>query len=137
MYLTAEDMRARYGEDVLVQITDADAWDAVAIARVNAAIADAGTIVDGYVSKYYQSSTSQAVPPLLARLTRDIAFADLQRSPTDEAKDRRTDAMRMLEQISRGLVKLDEGRGDLAAREGAVVVPDRPRTFSRDNLDGF
>lgn len=137
MYLTAEDMRARYGEDQLVQIVDADGWDALAIARVNAAIADASAIVDGYVAKYYQASPGTAVPPLLARLTRDIAFSDLQRSPTEEARDRRADAMAILDKISRGLVKIDEGRGDLPARAGALVVPDRPRTFSRDSLGGF
>lgn len=137
MYLTADDMRARYGEDLLVQIVDADAWDALAIARVNAAIADASVIVDGFVAKYYQSAPGTPIPPLLARLTRDIAFADLQRSPTEEATARRTDAMAMLDKISRGLVKIDEGRGDLPARPGALVVPERQRTFSRDNLGGF
>ncbi|WP_448660304.1 phage protein Gp36 family protein [Sphingomonas sp. CJ99] len=137
MYVTADEMRARYGEGLLVQITNADAWDAVAIAAVNAAVSDACVLADGYVAKYHQATPGVEAPPLLKRLVREIAFADLQQSPTEESAKRKADAIRTLEMISRGLVKLDQGEGNLPARDGAVIVPDRERIFSRDRMGGF
>jgi phage gp36-like protein len=136
-YATADDMRAEYGEEILVQLSDAPAWDSVAIARVNQKLASAATLIDGFVAKYYAAAPGVTVPPLLVAINCTMAYADLHRVLTEDAKDRRAEAIRQLEQISRGMIKLDDGRGDLPARGGAVIVPDRERTFSRDGLRGF
>lgn len=137
MYATADDMRARYGEAVLVQLTDAPAWDATAIAAVNVKLASATARADGYVSKYYAPAPGIGIPPLLTEIVCEIAFADLHRSPTEEANNRRKAAVADLVNISKGLLKIDSGAGDIPARAGAVIVPDRERTFSRESLRGF
>ena len=137
MFATADDMRARFGEDVLVQLTDQDGWNAQAIAAVNVKLATATSIVEGYVAKYHAPAPGPAVPPLLIELTCDLAYVRLHRALSDDLKDRRDQAMKQLKDISTGLLKIDQGLQDIPARGGAVIVPDRPRTFSRDSLEGF
>lgn len=138
MYVTADEMRSEYGEDILVQLTDAQSWDAEAIARVNAKLVGASAIVDGFVAKYYAVQSGTPVPELLKLITRRIAFKDLARVPTDDAKADHKWAMEMLGKIAAGLVKLDQGdTAALATRDGAVLVEDPGRTFSRDSLGGF
>jgi phage gp36-like protein len=138
MYATADDMRARFGEAKLVQLTDAPAWDGTAIAAINVQLHSASTRIDGYVAKYYGRASGVAVPPLLTELCCDIAFAGLTPNPTDEAKDRRKEAFGELEKIARGLIKLDGGEPDtLPARPGAIIVDDPGRTFSRESMKGF
>lgn len=137
MYANAEDMRARYGEDRLAQLADQPDWNAATIAFVNLKLAGATARADGYIAKYYAPAAGVAAPPLLVEIVCEIAFADLHRAPTDEATSRRKGAIADLVNISKGLLKLDDGRADLPARPGAIIVPDAPRTFSRDNLDGF
>ncbi len=137
MFATADDMRARFGEDVLVQLTDQDAWNAQAIAAIGVKIASATAIAEGYVAKYYAPAPGRAIPPLLTDIVCDLAFARLYREPPEAVKDRATDAMRQLRDISNGLIKIDQGAQDIPARPGAIIVPDTPRTFSRDRLGGF
>lgn len=137
MFATADDMRARFGEAELVQLTDQAEWSAQVIAAVNVAIATATSIVEGYVAKYHGAAPGRAVPPLLVELTCDLAYVRLHRAMTDDLKDRRDQAMRQLRDISNGLLKIDQGQQDIPARPGALIVPDRPRTFSRDTMEGF
>lgn len=138
MYATADDMRARFTEAKLVQLTDAASWDATAIAAIDVKLADASAIVDGYVAKYYAPAPEVGIPPILRMITCDIAFAELQAAPTDDAKDRRDRAYAQLRDISKGLIKLDGGEVEaLPAREGAIIVNDPGRTFSRDSMKGF
>lgn len=137
MYADANDMRAQYGEDVLVQLADAQSWDA-AVPRINVELANASLLVDGYVAKYYAAAPGVPRPPLLTRPTCEIAYCDLHRAPTEDALRRKGDAMKLLGQIATGMVRLDQGIPDsLPARQGAVIVPDAERTFSRDTLRGF
>ncbi|PTS73801.1 hypothetical protein DBR17_17780 [Sphingomonas sp. HMWF008] len=137
MYATADDMRARYGEQAIVQLTDTDSWGAATIAAVNVKLASATARADGYVARYYQQSLGVAVPPLLVEIVCEIAYADLHKAPTEEADKRRKLAIADLVNISKGLVKLDQGAAEIPSREGQVIVPDRVRTFSRDSLGGF
>jgi phage gp36-like protein len=137
MLATADDMRARFGEDVLVQLTDQAEWSAQAVAEVNVKIATATSIAEGYVAKYYAPAPGRAVPPLLVEIVCDLAYVRLHRAMSDDLKDRRDQAMKQLKDISTGLLKIDQGLQDIPARPGAVIVPDRPRTFSRDSLEGF
>ncbi len=136
MYATPDDMRASYGEDVLVQLTGEAAWGPGAIAKITVKLVDASVLADGFVGKYYAAGNG-AAPPLLKRLVREIAFAELWSNPTESVEKRKSDALAILDKISKGTVKIDEGRADLPAREGAVIVPERERTFSRDTLRGF
>ncbi|MFB0874573.1 MULTISPECIES: phage protein Gp36 family protein [unclassified Sphingobium] len=135
MFATAEDMRARFTD--LVELTDQAEWNAQAIAAVDMKLRLATSIAEGYVAKYHDPAPCRAIPPLLTDIVCDIAYARLHRSPSDSVKDREAAAMRLLRDISNGLVKIDQGKQDIPARSGALIVPDVPRTFSRDTLGGF
>lgn len=138
MYATANDMRDRYGEAVLIQLADAAAWDAACTAAIEKKLTAASVRADGYVAKCYQAKSGAPVPPLLIEIVCEIAFADLARNPTEEAKDRRKAAIADLVNISKGLVKLDQGDPTaLESRDGQVIVPDAERTFSRGRLVKF
>lgn len=138
MYATASDMRDRYGEARLIQLTDTAEWGAAAIAAIEVKLRDASVRADGYVAKYYQAAPGAPVPPLLVTIVCEIAYADLAANPTDEAKERRKEAIRDLVNISKGLIKLDQGDpAALEPREGQVLVPDADRIFSRDRLVSF
>ncbi|MGE4323985.1 MAG: phage protein Gp36 family protein [Sphingobium sp.] len=137
MLATADDMRARYTEQVMVELADAACWSDAVVAAIDVRLATASAIVEGYVAKYYAPAPERTVPPLLVELTCEIAFAKLHRAPPETVEKREAAAMRTLEKISTGLVKIDGGAQDLPSRPGAVIVPDRQRTFSRDSLGGF
>ena len=138
MYATADDMRAKYGEDILVQLADVPAWGEAAIAKIEQELSSAGDLIDGYVAKYYAPAPGLGVPPLLARISLEIAYCDLHRAPTEDALRRKSDAVKQLRDISTGMMRLDQGNSDLLpARTGAVIVPDATRTFSRNSLNGF
>ncbi|MEO6217757.1 MAG: phage protein Gp36 family protein [Sphingomonas sp.] len=137
MYATADDMRARFDEATLVQLTNTPSWGEACEAAIGVKLQRASIIIDGFVAKYYAPAPGIGTPPLLTEIECDIAYADLHKVPTDDAKDRRAAAMKLLEKIATGLIKLDNGEAVLPSRQGAVIVPATERTFSRDRLGGF
>jgi len=138
MYATAQDMRDRYGEAVLVQLTDTSTWGAATIAAIEVKLTDATFEADGYVSKYYKANSGTPVPPLLKMYVMRIAFADLAQNPTEEATKQRDRAIAALVKVSQGLIKLDQGDpAALESRDGQVIVPEAERTFSRNRLSDF
>lgn len=137
MLATADDMRARFGEARLVQLTDRSEWDAQCVAALGVQIAAVSVLVEGYVAKHYAPAPGRAVPPLLTEITCDLAYARLHIEPSEAVQKRASDAEKRLDKIASGLIKIDEGKQDLPARDGAVIVPDRERTFSRDRLRGY
>ncbi|MDF7776874.1 DUF1320 family protein [Sphingomonas sp. AOB5] len=137
MYATADDMRAEYGEQALVQLANAPSWDATVIAKVELKLATAAAEIDGYVAKVHAQAMGIAVPPLLRAINLTLAFAAMHSTRTEDVKDREAEVRRQLREIRDGILKLDEGRGDLPARDGAVIVPSRDRVFSRDTLGSF
>ena len=138
MYATANDMRDRYGEAVLVQLTNSDSWDDGCVAKVEVQLRAVSALVDGYVAKYYQATPGLTVPPLLVELTCPIAYCDLAANPTEHALKRKSESITHLRDISRGILKLDEGVPDsIPSREGQIIVPDAERIFSHDKLRGF
>ncbi|MCW3835974.1 DUF1320 domain-containing protein [Sphingomonas canadensis] len=138
MYSSPDEMRAAYGEAVLVQLADAEAWNDAAIATVASALADASAIADGWVARMYGPASGRPVPDLVKLCVREMAFAALHRSPTDDVRKRGEAAEKRLEKIGKGEMKIDGGDIDaLPAREGAILVEDPGRTFSRQTLAGF
>lgn len=135
MFATADDMRARFSD--LVELTGQAEWEAQAIAQVEMALRSATSIAEGYVAKYHDPAPGRPIPPLLTDIVCDIAYARMHRAPSDAIKDRESAALKLLRDISNGLVKIDQGLSDIPARSGALIVPDAARTFSRDTLGGF
>ncbi len=137
VYATLADMQATFQASDLVQLSDWDGTGDLDQARIERAIAKAGTKIDGYVAAKYGDRTGLPVPPMLTELACDIAFYNLHRAGVpDEVKDRHKAAIDTLRDIATGKIKFDEGVVTAApARPGAIHFKGRKR-FSRDELDG-
>jgi len=133
VYATLDDLRARYGDDELRQISDLDgAADAIDAGRVEQAIAVATDQVGSYLRKRYALPLT-TVPVSIVEATCIIArhwLATSGRSMPTEQMNRERDAqLRWLRDLASGLVTL-EGAAEVKASPGASArVSDRERRF--------
>lgn len=131
MYCTQADIEERFGSAELIQLTDrarSGVADSVAIAR---AIDDAEAEIDGYLSGRYTLPFA-TVPPVLTRLSCDIALYHLFSARRgggviDDVRNRYKDAVRLLENIGKGVITLGTppapaGRDDVAMMSSAACV---------------
>lgn len=139
-YAARQDMINRFGERDLIQLTDRRDPPAGVIddTVLNQAIADAEAEVNAYLSGRY-SMPLTSIPPVLVRLTCDIARyqlfgADL----TDEVRKRYDAAVAFLKSVAKGEATLG-----LDAAEEETVPEDGPdyqaedRVFNRTNLSDY
>lgn len=141
-YVTQQDLIDRFGQAELIQLTDrtnrpATTIDATAVGRH---IADAVSMIDGYLGKIYALPLG-TVPPALTKVAADLARYFLhgksaeKDSPVAQAY---RDAIRWLENVSKGLIVI-ENAGTIPGQAGSgriqVSAPDR--VFSRDSMKGF
>jgi phage gp36-like protein len=139
-YATQGQLIARFGEDMLVQLTDraeppAEAIDAAVVAD---ALADADAAIDGYLKGRYTLPLTET-PPLVRNLALAIAIYLMHRnSASEKVRNDYNDALRTLRDIAAGTVRLDVA-GVEPASSGAsgVRTNDRARPFTPDNLKGF
>jgi phage gp36-like protein len=139
MYVTLDDLLARFPEADLVQLTDDEGAGAIDVSRIDRAIASAGTIIDGYVAAKYRTG-QLPTPPLLTELAGDIVLFRLHErrdTPPERVSNAHDRALAMLAQIAKGTIKLDVGEETLAPRPGAVLVSRPTRLFGRDDMQGF
>lgn len=132
-YCTASDLRTRYGAEVDDLITR----DGVPQESILAtAIADADAEIDGYLAARYELPLPMT-PALLPRVACDLARYRLWGArASEEVRQRYEDALRVLEGLSRGTVRL--GLPDAstapaqpsmsAAKSGPAPVFDRAAT---------
>lgn len=128
-YATREDMIAVFGEDALIGLTGTyDAPDVISEPRLASAIDRASLIIDGVISARYPAGLDR-MPRLLSTLCCDLARYDLcgtgGRLMTDEVRDRKTDAYKLLGMIADGRVKLglDAAGETVDWGEGVQRVP--------------
>lgn len=139
-YASAKDLRDRYPERDLIQLTDEDG-ETLDCSRLTRALDDASAEIDGYLQGRYSLPLHQA-PEHLALLACDIAMYRLQvlrpLGDIEDARARYEDALRYLRQVARGEVQLGLSEDGHAARQGAGPEMISPRrTFSRDQMRGF
>lgn len=139
-YCTLEQLTDRFGERLLLQVTDraappAGVVDADVVAR---AIADTDAVIDGYLAGRYALPIA-AAPPQLVDLALTIAIYKLHPfAPDPKIKDDYDQALKTLLQISKGDFRLPlEGVEPAATGNSGVVTNDRARPFTEDNLTGF
>lgn len=139
MYCTLEDLLGQVSEQVLVGLTDDEGIGAVHVGRVEQAIADATARIDAYCQARYPVPFNP-VPAVIRRLCIDIAVYNLfsrrgfREDSADEAVIRRyKDAIRMLEQIATGSVRI--GAAQPPPSHGVAMVS-RPRVFGPE-LDAY
>ena len=142
-YATQQDLVDRFGAEELIQLTDRDNVPATTIDEtvVGKALIDADALIDSYVGKQYALPLA-TTPPILVRYAADIARFYLYGERADKDHPVRSAfdlALAWLKDVSRGLVKLDDGTGSEASAEGGGQVRfDAPdRVMSRDSLGEF
>lgn len=140
-YATLSDMTARFGAQLLIGLTDrgAVATGAVDEALVTKALADAGETIDGYLRAAGYQTPLGEVPGNVADLCLSIAVWKLYitEAPEKIAQDYR-DAIRALEAISKGVIKLAVAGVEPASTGGSgVQVTDRERPLTEATMKGF
>jgi phage gp36-like protein len=131
-------MVARFTERALVQLADEADWNDAARERVSWALDSASTKADGYLATIFAAGGATTIPPLITDIVCDLAFYALHTDPPKKVVADRDLALKMLEQIRDGKIKVDEGNVDaIAARPDAVLISDPGRIFSRDSMRGF
>jgi phage gp36-like protein len=138
-YAVISDLVSRFGETEIVQLTDRSnpPADAIDDTVAQPALDAASAMVDGYVSaKYALPLTS--FPLLLTEVTCDIAryrlYAD---EAPEQVKDRYRDAIKTLEGISSGRIKIDAAGVEPPSRSDVIETSGPGRLFSRRELGVF
>lgn len=139
-YCTQIQLEARYGEALLVEISDrADVptgtIDADLITR---AITDATALIDGYLAGRYALPLA-TVPALVTDLAQRIAIYYAHSNVASEkiGKDYEA-ALRQLKDIASGLIKLDAGGAEPAGSGASEVRTNDPeRPLSAATMKGY
>ena len=135
IYALTTDMEARFALEELIQLTDDAGTGAIDAARMGQALASASALVEGYVAAIYDLDPTVAVPLLLIDATCDIARHKLYRTtPPDDVVTRNASAIRVLEGIRKGTVKLDDGTPVLTPRPDRILVSEGNREMTRQKL---
>ena len=139
-YATLEQLTTRFGEALLLQLTDraqppAGAIDADVVAR---ALADTDAAIDGYLAGRYALPLAET-PALLVPIALAIAIYRLHPySAEDKIADDYKMAIADLERIAKGTIRLPvagiEPQGSAAS---GVVTIDRERDFTPENMRGL
>lgn len=144
-YCTQADIETLYGADELrfaLNLSGNAVLGAPELARVAAAIANADSLIDGYIAKNY-TLPLPLIPPVLKNFAIDITIYTLaarQGRPRDELRKRYEDAISFLKSVAKGDAELP-GIGGASATPAAeaedgsssgVQFVSRDRTFGRN-----
>jgi phage gp36-like protein len=139
-YTDLDQLTDRFGSKMLVNLTDRSdpRTDAVDTDIVDRALADTQAVIDGHlVGKYALPITD--VPPLIAELAATIAIYKLHiYTPDEKIGDDYKQALRSLESIAKGTIKLSiEGAPAAAGQSSGARLTDRKRPMTAANMTGF
>lgn len=138
-YATLSHLQARFGEQLLVEITDRGeaATGSVDLTVVDRALSDTDAMINGYLGRY--KLPLAVVPALLVDLAQVIAIYKLHRyTPNKKIEEDYKDALRILRDISTGLVRLSiEGAEPEGTGGNGVRITDRERPLTEANLKGY
>lgn len=132
-YATKQNMIDRFGEQLLIELTDrvTPLTNAIVDSVLNAALDEASALIDSYVSRRYDLPFSSA--PLVLRSTCEtIAFYKLHRGRhAEETRKEYEDALDFLRQLSTGTAILDVGGTEPVSAPAQAIADSAGRTFSR------
>jgi phage gp36-like protein len=139
-YASTQDLRDRYPERDLAQLTDPDGL-VVDEVRLSRALADASDEIDGYLQGRYRLPLAEA-PRVLKLVACDVAMYRLlvlrPLGDIEDARKRYEDSQRFLRSVAEGKVQMGLAESGAAAQEGSgpEVVSGRKR-FGADSMQGF
>lgn len=131
-YAAQADIDSRYGSDLLLTIADRDGDGVVDTDAVMLALADADDTINSHLAERYQLPLT-TVPSLLVKMAVDLAVYSLAALPTDEMRNRYSDAVKALKNIATGVQKLGLVPPPTTAGQSAVLVGPG-RMFSRGTV---
>lgn len=139
-YTTLADLTARYGNRMIVALTDRGEMSTGAIDAtvVDKSIAEADAVIEGYLANRYTLPVSP-VPGLLGDIALAIVAWKLHvAAPDPKIEADYKEALRTLRDIAAGVITLTVAGVDADESSAAgVEVTDRERPFTADNLKGF
>ncbi len=139
-YVTLSDLIARYGEPLLVTLTDRGelALGNIETGTVDRAIADTDAVIDGYLATRYALPLS-ASQPLLTDVAAAVAIWKLHvYAPDPKIEADYKAAVATLREISSGTIRLSAaGIAPAGTGTSGALVTDRERPFTAENLKGF
>ncbi len=139
-YATQQQLTARYGERLLLQVADrtdppAGAIDAAIVAQ---ALADTDAVIDGYLAGRYQLPLA-SIPPQLPPIAQSIAIYKLHvYEPEKKIADEYQAAIADLVRIANGVIRLAvAGIEPTSSGASGVETIDRERDFTPETMTGF
>ncbi len=140
MYCSQADLEQRLDPQVLRAVADDDQDGLADAAVLEAAIADAGALIDSRLRARY-SVPFDSVPDLVRALAAAIAVYLLLTRRCDSApaehRRRYEAALALLEQLARGRLALDAPQGDASTHLPRSSREDDERQFPDDLLGNF
>ncbi|WP_121064727.1 gp436 family protein [Chachezhania antarctica] len=139
-YATLDQLTDRFGEQMLVSLTDraAVATGSIDMDVVDRALADTDAEIDGFLRPRYMLPLAE-VPPLIADLALAVAIYKLHRYEPDPKIQKDYElARRSLEGISRGAMRIPAAGIEPETSDGTGArMTDRERPFTETNMKGF
>lgn len=142
MYANLDDLKERFGEQEIIQLTDRENLPATTIddSVVDEALGDATSLIDSYLKKRYKLPLA-SVPKILTRFCSDIARFYLYGSRADkdgEVQRGYEQAHAWLKDVAKGTVELQDAENDPAqAGDSQVKSSGNDRTFTQVTMKGY
>lgn len=142
-YCTLDDIKDRIPEANIIQLTDDEGLGAANQTRVDKAVTAADSVIDGYLRGRYSLPLS-TVPELIKTIAIDISVYKLyerrlELEMPEAMSSRYKNALKMLEQIQKGLIKLGIESAETGPGQGhyKTNITSDDRTFGKDVLEKF
>jgi phage gp36-like protein len=142
-YCTLSDLKEKISEDELVELTDDENTGSIVISRTDRAIADAGSVIDGYCAERY-GVPLDPVPPVIRKFCVDIAIYNLLQRREGASEERERDyksAIQFLKDVSKGVVTLgvhpQPDPPDDKNIAGGSLVSTRDKVFGVETMDKY
>lgn len=140
-YCTLDDILKKIPRENVQQLTDDEGIGDINQDRVNDAITEAGTIIDGYLTSRY-TVPLVPTPPLVNHLAVDLSIYAIysrrfETQMPESMKDRNDNALKLLKQIQLGVIQLGmetpvTAPGDYKSNKTVL-----DRIFSKDRMDKY
>jgi phage gp36-like protein len=142
-YCTLDDIKGQIPEANIIQLTDDEGLGVVNQSRVDKAISVADSIIDGYLRGRYTLPLS-TVPELIKTIAIDITVyklyeRGLELEMPEAMSNRYKNAIKLLDQIQKGLVKLGIESPETGPGQGHYKTnkTTEDRIFTKTKLEGF